>query len=121
MFDLGEVLAKVMALLFAGLGLGIFAESIIEYFVKPIIQLVIPKESAARGLIIKYLALVAGGLLAWFAGYDVLTPLLAEFGLTPHPLLGPIASAVLIGGGSTLIHMWIEKWGGENLRTKGLG
>lgn len=120
-FDLSVILAKVMALLFAGLGLAIFAESVIEYFLKPIIQLLMPGESAVRPILIKYVALVAGGLLAWFAGYDVLTPLLGEFGLTPHPLLGPIASAVLVGGGSTLIHMWIEKWAGEKLRTKGLG
>lgn len=120
-FDLMEVLAAVAGLLAAGLGLAYLTEVIVEYLIKPLIQVsaFIPQTVAA--LLLKYIALAAGGLLAWFAGYDVMTPLLAQFGLTPHPLLGPIASAIMVGGGAPLIHAWIEKWrGGESLRTTGI-
>lgn len=120
-FDLMEVLAMVAALLAAGLGLAYFTEVVVEYLVKPLIQLAMFLSKEAAALLLKYVVLIAGGLLAWFAGYDVMTPLLAEFGLAPHPLLGPIASAVMVGGGAPLIHAWIEKWrGGESLRTSGI-
>ena len=120
-FDLMEVLATVAALLAAGLGLAYFTEVIVEYLIKPVIQVATFLPEKAAALLLKYVVLVAGGLLAWFAGYDVITPLLAQFDLVPHPLLGPIASAVMVGGGAPLIHAWFEKWrGGESVRTTGI-
>lgn len=120
-FDLMAVLAKVAALLAAGLGLAYLTEVIVEYLIKPLIQVCTFIPATLASLLLKYFVLIAGGLLAWFAGYDVITPLLAEFGLIPHPLLGPIASAVMVGGGAPLIHAWIEKWrGGESVRTSGI-
>lgn len=120
-FDLGQVLAKVAGLLTIGIGLGVFTETFVEYFIKPIIQLLHGPSDLAKGLIIKYAALVAGFVLAWFANYDLFTPLLGEFGLHPHRLLGPVASAVIVGGGAPFVHAWIEKWrGGKSLRTTGI-
>jgi len=116
-----EVFAKVAGLLTVGLGLAVFTETVVEYFGKPVIQLIPRLDDLVKGLLIKYLALLAGFGLAWFANYDLFTPLLSEFGLNPYPLLGPVASAVMVGGGAPFIHAWIEKWrGGKSLRTTGI-
>lgn len=119
--ELGDILGKVMGLITVGVGLGAFTEVFVEYFVKPLVQMYSKRDDLVKGLTIKYLALVVGFVISLFANYDLFTPLLNEFGLYPWPFLGPILSAITVGGGAPFIHAWIEKWrGGKSLRTTGI-
>lgn len=120
-FDLMAVLAKIATLLALALGLGFFVRSIVEYLIKPVVQLLWKDTNhQGRAILIKYIAFGFGALAAWFANFDLFTPLFAEFGVVPYALWGRVATAVLVGGGPTLIHMWIEAWAGETLGTTGV-
>ena len=50
-----------------------------------------------------YVGLAAGGLLSWFCGLNL-------FALLPiPPVVGMVLTALLVGGGSPLIHVVVNK------------
>ncbi len=76
--------------------LALVNERAIEYFIAPLFDKFIP---AGRWAIV-YIALVTGGLLSFWAEVD----LLAVGGVTlPYPV-NLVVSAILVGGGATLLH-----------------
>lgn len=50
-----------------------------------------------------YIALFTGGLLGWFSGINLFASYL------PDPIIGRVLTAIVIGGGSNLIHRIFEK------------
>ncbi len=67
---------------------------IIDYLAAPVKQ----RWPKANFWWLLYLALLTGGLLAWYAGVNLFVEMI------PSPLLGRILTSVLVGGGASLIH-----------------
>lgn len=99
--------AGVLALAFF---LALVVERVIQFVVKPLI------ESLARaagwdvervGLVIPYLAALMGAGVAWGFGLDLFAGLAEVAGLTPAAWFTRGLTAVVVAGGSNLLHdLW---------------
>lgn len=95
------------------LGLAFFlalaVERIIEYFFKQPIDKI--ADETYRTLALRLLTLLFGGLVAFGLGLDLITPLALAAGVIIRwPFLPAILTAVIVGGGSTLLH---DLWPGQ--------
>lgn len=86
--------------------LALSVERVIEWFLKPLLDKI--QDETYRTLAIRLLTLLFGGVVAFGFGLDLVTPLVQAAGIAPQwPVLGPIVTAVIVGGGSTLLHdLW---------------
>lgn len=83
-----------MELLAIALFLAVVNTKIVDYIAVPLKQ----RYPAHDFWWLLYAALVSGFLIGWYSGINLFAPYL------PDPLVGRILTAVLIGGGSSLIH-----------------
>jgi len=75
-------------------------EVLVEHLVGKPLERALPE--ADRWWLI-YVALVSGAALSWFSGLDLFTE------LPIPPMVGLVLTALLVGGGSPLIHQIINK------------
>jgi hypothetical protein len=93
--------------------LALVVERVIEFVIKPLI------ENLARaagwdgekvGLIIPYVAAGLGAAVAWGFGLDLFADLAAAVGLTPAAWFTRALTAVVVAGGSNLLHdLWPQE------------
>lgn len=81
-------------------------ERFVELLVKRLLAYWLAPQT--MDIIIAYVAILTGALLSIVLGLDVFAPLAAAIGLHPMPGSTPILTALLVGGGSNLIH---DVWG----------
>ena len=104
---------KLQVLAFAFF-LALVVERVIEFVVKPLIHNGVKatgqteEEAAAKtALIIPYVAWLFGAALAWGFGLDLFAGMAAAVGLEPAPLFTQALTAIVVGGGSNLMHdLW---------------
>jgi hypothetical protein len=98
-----------LALIFV---LAFLAESLTEYFARPIFGMKPPDPDADRTiptspLYLRYIAACVGILLACLYRVD----LLALFGLHAiHPVAGWVLTGILAGRGSNYLHDLVDRW-----------
>lgn len=104
MEQLTQAFNEVAALYGIAAFLAFANERFVELFIKPAstrltARLGITTDATA------YVALITGGLLAWFAGIDLVSPILEAVGVEPLVWwFGQGLSAVIVGGGSHFLH-----------------
>jgi hypothetical protein len=92
-------ISLVMSVLFYALMLAYIGERIIEFFVKPIL------ERYSLTFWTPYAALLFGAAISVLFGVDLFSPIAAHVGLVMlAPWAGYFLTAILVGGGSHLIH-----------------
>lgn len=86
--------------------LALAVERLIEWFLKP--ALVKIADETYRTLATRLITLLLGGLVAFGLGIDLITPLAQAAGVVMRwPILPSVLTAVIVGGGSTLLHdLW---------------
>lgn len=101
----------VFALVSAAGFLAFVNERIFNHLKTILLRLVKPEWEGKLDTILQLLSWITGGALSWLVGLDLLAPVLAEFGVTlSYSWIGPVFTAVLVGGGSNLIH---DIWPGD--------
>lgn len=108
--EVGEV-AQVLAFAFF---LALVVERVIEFVVKPLLlgalKAALKDEERAKekaGLVIPYVAFGFGAALAWGFGLDLFAGLAAAVGLEPATWFTLALTAIVVGGGSNLMHdLW---------------
>ena len=109
-----------LALIFV---LSFLAESLTEYFARPILSPNSqPEEDAGprplSPLWLRYIAALVGIALALLYQVD----LLALFGLAAiHPIVGYIITGILIGRGSNYLHDLVDRWLAPQVKLWGVG
>lgn len=94
-------------------------ERIVNRLVDVVRPLVKPQHEATFAVGVQLFSWVTGGLLSWFIGVDLLTPLLAEFNVVlAYSWVGPAVTAVIVGGGSNLLH---DIWPQNKPMVSGMG
>ncbi|MCA9942842.1 MAG: hypothetical protein KC449_05150 [Anaerolineales bacterium] len=83
-----------MDMLALALLLAVANTKVIDYFAEPAKK----KYPGVDFWWLIYVALLTGAGIAWFSGVNLFADLIA------HALVGRVLSAVLVGGGSSLIH-----------------
>ena len=106
-------IAGVASVLALALFLALVVERVIEFVIKPLV------ESLARAagwdvekasLIIPYIAAGLGAAVAWGFGLDLFADLAAAVGLTPAAWFTRALTAVVVAGGSNLLHdLWPQE------------
>jgi len=94
---------ETLEVVLSNVGLVILLAFIVEVLVEHLVGK--PMEVAAPGVDrwwLIYVALVTGGVLGWFAGVNIFD------GLLPV-LVGRILTAILVGGGSPVVHAVVKK------------
>lgn len=103
-------IATVLGLAFF---LALVVERVIEFVIKPLI------ENLARaagwdvekvGVVIPYIAAALGAAVAWGFGLDLFADLATAAGLTPAAWFTRALTAVVVAGGSNLLHdLWPQE------------
>jgi hypothetical protein len=89
--------ADVAQVIAAAAFLAVMAERLVEYFIAPLFKRFAPAQS----WVLMYFVAVVGGVLSYLANINLLG------GVFPSELVGVIASAVIVGGGSEFLHQLI--------------
>ena len=86
--------------------LALTVERLIEWFLKSLFDKI--TDESYRTLAIRLATLLFGGLIAFGLGLDLITPLAEAAGVAMRwSFLPGILTAVIVGGGSTLLHdLW---------------
>lgn len=95
--DLADIVSVALTLSFV-------AERLTEYLVVPIFEKInaaVGQDVIDKGFWVKYVVLVIGGLLSYFAGLNFFESVFQS------PLVGTILSAAVVGGGSEFVHQLI--------------
>lgn len=112
-----ENLAVVGGVLSLALFLAGFVERVIEFVIKPILGGILGAfgwGTEKIGAFIPLVALVVGALISYGFGLDLFAPLAEVVGLEPAVWLTQGLTAVVVGGGSNLIHdLWPTGGDGE--------
>lgn len=89
----------------AVLGAGIFIALVIERLVELLVKPALPEQAQPA---VPYVAAGLGLLAAFGFSIDLITPTLAQFGITPSvSWAGKVVTGLLVGGGSNLLHdLW---------------
>lgn len=90
----GQLTPLVVALLLA-----VTNSEIVDYIKRPIMQ----KFPELDLWFFVYVSLITGAIIGWFSGINLFAPLVEE------ELLGRILTAILIGGGASLIYRVFKK------------
>lgn len=94
-----EALSLVMSVLLFALLLAYVCERLVEFFVKPVL------ERYKLDFWTPYAALLFGAAISVAFGVDLFSPIAAHLGITLlAPWAGLALTAILVGGGSHLIH-----------------
>lgn len=107
------MVSSVASVLTLALFLALVVERVIEFVIKPLV------ESLARaagwdvekvGVVIPYIAAVLGAGVAWGFGLDLFADLAVAAGLTPAAWFTRALTAVVVAGGSNLLHdLWPQE------------
>jgi hypothetical protein len=85
----------------------IVAERLVEYIFSPLVAMFVvprfPDNPQVKEYAMRYAGLIFGGLLGWF----MLGALLEDYFV--NPIVARLLTAILIGGGSNLIHQVFAK------------
>lgn len=86
--------------------LALAVERLIEWFLKPTFNKI--TDETYRVLALRLTTLLFGGVIAFGLGLDLITPLAQAAGVVLRwEFLPAILTAVIVGGGSTLLHdLW---------------
>lgn len=102
----GEV-ASVLAIAFF---LALVVERIIQFVVRPLIENAVKamgRDLEDAGLVLPYIAAVMGGALSFGFGLDLFAGMAQAAGLTPEAWLTKGLTALVVSGGSNLLHdLW---------------
>lgn len=106
-------IAGVASVLTLALFLALVVERVIEFVIKPLV------ESLAKAagwdvervsVVIPYIAAVLGAGVAWGFGLDLFADLAAAAGLSPAAWFTRALTAVVVAGGSNLLHdLWPQE------------
>lgn len=100
---IGEV-AKVLTMAFF---LALVVERTIEFVIRPLLENAVKAfgwDVAKVGLVVPYIAAICGGLLSYGFGLDLFAGMAADAGLEPAAWLTRLLTAVVVSGGSNLLH-----------------
>lgn len=102
--------AGVLALAFF---LALVVERVIEFVIRPLIEAALKamsKDVEKVSLILPYLSALLGGGVAWGFGLDLFAGLAAAAGLTPAAWFTKLLTAIVVAGGSNLLHdLWPQE------------
>lgn len=103
--------AEVLALAFF---LALVVERVIQFLVRPLIENLVKaigKDVEKVGLILPYVAALLGALVAWGFGLDLFADMAAAVGLTPAVWMTRGLTALVVAGGSNLLHdLWPQQF-----------
>lgn len=110
MNELSGAFGAVAGVLSLALFLAMVNERVVEFVVRPFVEALLrragqPKEEAAK--VMPYVAAGMGGLISWGFGLDLFAPLAAAVGLEPATWVTRLLTALVVAGGSNLLHdLW---------------
>ena len=106
-------LSGVASVLALALFLALVVERVIEFVIKPLIEAMAKAagwDVEKVGLIIPYVAAGLGAAVAWGFGLDLFAELAAAAGLSPAAGFTRALTAVVVAGGSNLLHdLWPQE------------
>lgn len=114
MNELSTAFGTVAGVLSLALFLSLVNERVVEFVIKPLVEGIL--KAAGRsvelaGGLIPYVAAVMGGLISYGFGLDLFAPLAVAVGLEPAAWVTKGLTALVVAGGSNLLH---DIWpGGE--------
>jgi hypothetical protein len=93
--------------------LALVVERVIEFVIRPLIEAAVKAggwDVAKVSLILPYISAVLGAAVAWGFGLDLFADLAAAAGLTPAVWFTKALTAVVVAGGSNLLHdLWPQE------------
>lgn len=107
MNELSGAFGAVAGVLSLALFLSLVNERVVEFVIRPFVEAILratgrPVESAGR--ILPYLSAVMGALISLGFGLDLFAPLAVAVGLEPAAWVTQVLTAIVVAGGSNLLH-----------------
>ena len=106
-------MSSIATVLGLALFLALVVERVIEFVIKPLIEAMAKAagwDVDKVGLVIPYIAAALGAAVAWGFGLDLFADLAAAVGLTPAAWFTRALTAVVVAGGSNLLHdLWPQE------------
>lgn len=106
-------IAGVASVLTLALFLALVVERVIEFVIKPLVESLAKAagwDMEKVGAVIPYIAAVLGAAVAWGFGLDLFADLAAAAGLSPAAWFTRALTAVVVAGGSNLLHdLWPQE------------
>jgi len=90
----GIVTVEAVSALIVALFLATINERLVEWFIAPLVE-----KAKVDTLWLRYVAGLTGAVIALFAGVN-----LFPLAYVPAPYLGQVLTAIIVGGGSNLVH-----------------
>ncbi len=110
MNELSGAFGAVAGVLSLAVFLALTVERVVEFVLRPLIENLMKaagKDPAKASLFLPYVAAVMGGLVSWGFGLDLFAPLAAGVGLEPAAWATRLLTALVVAGGSNLLHdLW---------------
>lgn len=102
--------AGVASALTLALFLALVVERVIQFVIKPLVESLAKAagwDVAKVGVVIPYISAALGAAVAWGFGLDLFADLAAAAGLTPAVWFTKALTALVVAGGSNLLHdLW---------------
>jgi hypothetical protein len=96
----------IAGVLSAALFLSLSVERVVQFVIRPLLATLVKDEEKA-GKVLPYLSALLGGLVSWGFGLDLFAPLAAAVGLAPAAWITKLFTALVVSGGSNLLHdLW---------------
>lgn len=105
-----ETVADVASVLTMAFFLALVVERIIQFVIRPLVENAVKaagRDPEKVGLILPYISAVMGGLLSYGFGLDLFAAMAEAAGLEPAAWLTQLLTALVVAGGSNLLHdLW---------------
>ena len=105
-----ETVGSVASVLAMAFFLALVVERIIQFVIRPLIENAVKavgRDPEGGALFLPYIAAVMGGLLSFGFGLDLFAGMVQAAGLTPEVWLTQLLTAMVVAGGSNLLHdLW---------------
>lgn len=105
-----DTVTDVASVLTMAFFLALVVERIIQFVVRPLIENAVKAAGSDPGkvaLILPYMSAVMGGLLSYGFGLDLFAAMAEAAGLAPAAWLTQLLTALVVAGGSNLLHdLW---------------
>lgn len=105
-----ETVADVASVLAMAFFLALVVERIIQFVIRPLVENAVKaagRDPEKVGLILPYISAVMGGLLSYGFGLDLFAAMAEAAGLEPAAWLTQLLTALVVAGGSNLLHdLW---------------
>jgi hypothetical protein len=99
--------ANVAGVLSLAFFLALVVERLIQFVIRPLLEAALGKENETVGRVLPYLAALMGGLVSYGFGLDLFADMAAAAGLEPAAWLTKLLTALVVAGGSNLLHdLW---------------